>query len=68
MMCGGKHLKIDQIAAITSLYKSGNRNSEIHNITGINIRNVDRWTNKFRVSPNGDFFNYTRNLKVDPKL
>ena len=50
----GKHLKIDQIAAITALCQAGHKNHEISTQTGINIRTVRSWTKKFRDSPNGE--------------
>jgi len=46
-MGGGKHLKSDQIAAITALCKEGKSNTEISNTTGISLRSVQRWTTKF---------------------
>ena len=50
----GKHLKIDQIAAITALCQAGHKNHEISTQTGINIRTVQSWTKKIRDSPNGE--------------
>ena len=50
----GKHLKIDQIAAIAALYQAGHKNLEISTQTGINLRTVQSWTKKYRESPNGD--------------
>ena len=50
----GKQLKPDQIAAITALCKAGLSNTDICTQTGISSRSVQRWTKKFRESPNGE--------------
>ena len=37
-----------EIGAITGLCKAGQSNKLIHEVTGINLRSVQRWTKKFR--------------------
>ena len=49
-----KHLFLEQIAAVTILCHAGHSNKEIHNLTGVSLRSVQRWTRLFRESPDGD--------------
>ena len=49
----GKLLKPGQIAVIMAFCQAGQQNKQIHDITGINIRSIQRWTKKFR-DTNGD--------------
>ena len=49
----GKHLTIDKIAAIGALCKAKHSNKQIHALTGISLRSVQRWTKFFREMPRG---------------
>ena len=53
-MGSSKHLSLAQIAAATSQCHAGHSNKEIHNLTGVSLRSVQRWTRLFRESPDGD--------------
>ena len=53
-MGGGKDLKEDQIAAITSLSLVGKSNKEISIISGVSLRSVQRWTKKKREAGDAD--------------
>lgn len=53
-MVGGKDLRTDEIAVITSLYKAGKSNKEISVISGIKLRTVQTWTKKIKDSGTTD--------------
>ena len=50
----GKHLTPCQIAAITSLSKAGHSNTFISQQTRVSLRSVQRWSKKFKDSPDGN--------------
>ena len=50
----GRNLTFFQIADATFLCKAGHSNHEITELTGISKHSVQRWTKKFKDSPDGD--------------
>ena len=46
----GRNLRQDEIAVITAMTQAGRPTTEIHDVTGLNLRTIQHWAKKFRDS------------------